>query len=99
LQGPIDSTILTATVNYRLNEKWIVTGGTTFDFGEVGNVGQTLAFTRIGESFLIRMGINVDSGRDNVGFQFNIEPRFLPAKKLGSLAGELIPPANAFGLE
>jgi hypothetical protein len=45
------------------------------------------------------MGINVDSGRDNVGFQFNIEPRFLPAKKLGSLAGELIPPANAFGLE
>ena len=99
LQGPIDSTILTATVNYRLNEKWIVTGGTTFDFGQVGNVGQTLAFTRIGESFLIRMGINVDSGRDNVGFQFNIEPRFLPAKKLGSLAGELIPPANAFGLE
>lgn len=99
LQGPIDSTILTATVNYRLNEKWIVTGGTTFDFGEVGNVGQTLAFTRIGESFLIRMGINVDSGRDNVGFQFNIEPRFLPAKRLGSLAGELIPPANAFGLE
>lgn len=99
LSGPIDSTILTATVNYRLNEKWIVTGGTTFDFGEVGNVGQTLAFTRIGESFLIRMGINVDSGRDNVGFQFNIEPRFLPAKKLGSLAGELIPPANAFGLE
>lgn len=99
LQGPIDSTILTATVNYRLNEKWIVTGGTTFDFGEVGNVGQTVAFTRIGESFLIRMGINVDSGRDNVGFQFNIEPRFLPAKRLGALAGELIPPANAFGLE
>ncbi len=99
LQGPIDSTILTATVNYRLNEKWIVTGGTTFDFGEVGNVGQTLAFTRIGESFLVRLGINVDSGRDNVGFQFNIEPRFIPAKRLGALAGELIPPANAFGLE
>jgi hypothetical protein len=99
LSGPIDSTILTATLNYRMNEKWIVSGGTTFDLGEVGNVGQTIGLTRVGESFLVRIGMNVDAGRDNVGFTFNIEPRFLPARKLGALAGELIPPANAFGLE
>jgi hypothetical protein len=82
-----------------MNEKWIVSGGTTFDLGEVGNVGQTIGLTRVGESFLVRIGMNVDAGRDNVGFTFNIEPRFLPARKLGALAGELIPPANAFGLE
>ena len=32
----------------------------------------------------------IDHGRDNVGFTFNIEPRFLPTYRLGLLGGELI---------
>lgn len=99
LEGPISSTVLRANLNYRLNEKWITSAGTTFDFGETGNVGQTLGLTRIGESFLVRVGVNVDEGRDNVGVRFAIEPRFLPRGKLGRLGGELIPPPGVQGLE
>lgn len=99
LEGPISSNVLNGYVNYRMNEKWIFSGGAAFDFGQTGNIGQTLALTRIGESALVRVGLNIDHGRDNVSFNFNIEPRFLPTVALGALGGELIPPAGLFGLE
>ena len=99
IEGPISSLIASSTINYRMSEKWIITGGTAFDFGKVGNVGQTISLTKIGESFLTKVGINVDSGRDNVAFQFSLEPRFLQRRRLGAVAGQLIPPAGLFGLE
>lgn len=99
LEGPISSTVLRSNLNYRLNEKWIASGSTVYDFGETGNVGQSLGLTRIGESFLVRLGINVDEGRDNFGFAFALEPRFFPKPKLGRLGGEFIPPPGAEGLE
>ena len=99
LTGPINSTIFHSNINYRLNEKFIVTGGTTFDLGEVGNVGQSFNITRIGESFLAQIGIAVDSGRDNATFNFNFEPRFLPIRGLSAVGGKLIPPAGLYGLE
>ncbi|MEM9827020.1 MAG: organic solvent tolerance protein OstA, partial [Planctomycetota bacterium] len=99
LEGPLSSTVLRTLVNYRLNEKWIFSGSTVYDFGDAGNVGQTLALTRIGESFLIRLGVSVDEGRDNVGFRFAIEPRFWLRPKLGRLGGELIPPPGVTGIE
>ncbi|MGI9471677.1 MAG: organic solvent tolerance protein OstA, partial [Rubripirellula sp.] len=99
LEGPISSTVLRGSVDYRLNEKWIASAGTTYDFGFTGNIGQTLAITRIGESMLLRVGVNVDEGRDNVGFGFSIEPRFWPRPKLGRIGGQLIPPTGVEGLE
>lgn len=99
LEGPISSTVLSSTVDYRLNEKWIASAGTTYDFGSTGNVGQSFGLTRIGESMLLRLGVNVDAGRDNVGFGFAIEPRFFPRPKLGRLAGQFIPPPGVEGLE
>lgn len=99
LEGPISSTVLRSNLNYRLNEKWIASASNTYDFGDTGSVGQSLALTRVGESFLVQMGLNVDSGRDNVGFRFGIEPRFWPRPKLGRLGGELIPPPGVEGLE
>lgn len=99
LEGPISANILNGYVNYRMNEKWIFTGGAGFDFGSTGSIGQSLSLTRIGESALVRVGMNVDHGRDNVSFNFNIEPRFLPTVRLGMLGGELVPPAGLFGIE
>ncbi len=99
LEGPISSTVFRSTTNYRLNEKWIWSYATTYDFGSVGNVGQSLGLTRIGESFLVRLGVNIDSGRDNVGFGFMVEPRFWPSRRLGNLGGQLIPPPGVEGLE
>ncbi len=99
LEGPISANILNGYGNYRLNEKWIVSGGAAFDFGRTGSIGQNIALTRVGETALVRVGVNVDSGRDNVSFNFNFEPRFLPTSRLGYLGGELIPPVGLFGLE
>ncbi|QDV23548.1 LPS-assembly protein LptD [Aureliella helgolandensis] len=99
LEGPISATILNGYTNYRLNEKWILTGGAQFDFGNTGSIGQSLGLTRIGETALVKVGIDVDSGRDNVSFNFNIEPRFLSKRVLGSVGGELIPPAGLYGVE
>ncbi|KAA5540473.1 organic solvent tolerance protein OstA [Roseiconus nitratireducens] len=98
LEGPISSTVFRTTIDYRLNEKWIFSGGTTYDFGETGNVGQSAGLTRIGESLLVRFGVNVDPGRDNVSFGFLVEPRFF-ARNLGSIGGGLIPPPGIEGLE
>ena len=99
LEGPISANILNGFLNYRLNDKWILTSGAAFDLGATGSIGQSFALTRIGETALVRVGMNVDHGRDNVSFNFNIEPRFLPTVRLGALGGELIPPAGLFGLE
>lgn len=99
LRGPISSTVIRANVDYRLNQKWIASAGTAFDFDETGNIGQTLALTRVGESMLLRVGVNVDEGRDNVGVGFSVEPRFWPSPRLGRLGGGLIPPPGIDGLE
>ena len=99
IEGPISSSVLTGAVSYRMSEKWILTGAASVDFGEVGNIGQNLSVTRIGESALLRVGAYVDSSRDNFGVNFSIEPRFLASSKLGRVGGVTIPPAGAFGLE
>ncbi len=98
LEGPISSTVLRTAYDYRLNEKWILSGGMTYDFGSTGNVGQSYGLTRIGESLLVRLNVNVDAGRDNVGFGFLIEPRFF-AKNLGLIGGGMIPPPGIEGIE
>ncbi len=99
LEGPISSTTIQAAVNYRLNEKWITSASTAVDLGNTGNIGQQLSVIRIGESLMLRLGVAVDTGRDNVSFQFGIEPRIWPKRRLGRLGGALIPPPGAEGLE
>jgi hypothetical protein len=99
LDGPMTSDLLTAAFNYRMNDKWAAYGGTSYDFNASGNRGQTLGITRIGESFLLRLGINYDLSRDNTSIQFALEPRFLPTRGLGVIGGQVIPPAGAYGLE
>ncbi|SMP51590.1 LPS assembly outer membrane protein LptD (organic solvent tolerance protein OstA) [Neorhodopirellula lusitana] len=99
LEGPISSTVLRTSLDHRLNEKWIVSAGNTYDFGEAGNVGQSFGLTRIGESFLVQIGAKVDSGRDNTSFGFMVEPRFLSLGKLGSLGGQMIAPPGVEGIE
>ena len=98
-EGPISSNILTGTLNYRMSEKWITTAGASWDFGSAGNIGQNFALTRIGESFLLRLGFHYDASRNNFGLNFGIEPRFLPSNRLGRVGGVQVPPAGALGLE
>jgi hypothetical protein len=98
-EGPITSEVLTGTISYRMSEKWIATGGATYDFSSTGVFGQQFAVTRIGESFLIKVGFNYDASRNNFGATIGIEPRFLPSSRLGRVGGVAVPPAGALGLE
>lgn len=99
LEGPISSTVFRSNLDYRLNEKWIISNGLSYDFSSTGNVSQSAGLTRIGESLLFRLGMTYDKGRDNVGIGFTIEPRFWPKPKLGRVGGQLIPPPGVEGFE
>jgi hypothetical protein len=98
IEGPVSSDRVMAAVNYRMSEKWILNAGAAYDLAENWNLGQSVSVTRIGESMLIRLGVNVDRSRDNVGIGLAIEPRFMGGK-LSRVGGVPIPPVGAFGLE
>ena len=99
IEGPISSNVLTALGTYRLSDKWGLKAGGQIDFGEVGTIGQQLGIVYIGESFLMEFGFNYDASRDNLGFRFGFEPRFLPKPRLFRPGGVPIPPAGARWLE
>ena len=99
LEGPITSNVLSLSYNYLMSPKWISTFGTAVDIGGNGNIGNFLAMTRVGESFLVSFGFNVDASKGNAGVNLSIEPRFLPSSRLGRSGGVVIPPAGALGLE
>jgi hypothetical protein len=98
VEGPITSNLVTASTKYRLSEKWIANSSMSYDFGPTGSIGQSIGVTRIGESALFHLGLNVDHGRDNVGVVLAIEPRFLPSAR-STIAGAPLPPLGALGLE
>ncbi|HTN77186.1 MAG TPA: organic solvent tolerance protein OstA, partial [Pirellulaceae bacterium] len=97
IEGAFQGQIVNAFLTYRMSEKWMLGAGSSFDLGNAGNIGQTVNVTRIGESFLIRVGLNYDESRDNVNFQFDIQPRFLTSGLMGR--GVQFPPVGAMGLE
>ncbi len=99
LRGPFTADVLTATINYRMNSKWVGSVSSVVDFSEAGNIGQSITFSRIGESLIVSFGANIDESKDNVGFNFLIEPRFLPTLSLTRTTGIDIPPVGAGGLE
>ena len=99
MEGPIDSRVITLSYTYWMSPKWISTFGTTFDFGQEGNIGQNFSITRVGESFLVNLGFTVDPARNDWGVGFSIEPRFLPKSRLANIGGAHVPVAGAYGLE
>lgn len=99
IRGPFSADVITATANYRLSPKWIAGASTVLDFSEAGNIGQSLLLSRIGESLIATMSVNVDESKDNVGVSFFVEPRFLPRTGLSRRTGIDIPPPSYQYLE
>ena len=99
IEGPISSNILSGSLVYRMSDKWGVTAGGEVDFGATGTIGNSLSFIYIGESFLWRFGANYDVSRDNLGFRFGFEPRFIAKSRLFRPGGVSIPPAGSRWLE
>jgi hypothetical protein len=98
IEGPITSHIVTTSTKYRMSEKWIAHSSLSYDFGPTGSIGQSMGLTRIGESALFHVALNVDHGRDNAGVVLAIEPRLLPSSR-STIAGAPLPPLGALGLE
>jgi hypothetical protein len=99
IEGPISASVVSSSLSYRLSPKWISTSGSSIDFGDTGNIGQSYEITRIGESFLTSFSVNYDRGRDNVSVGLAIEPRFLATSRRGRIGGLAIPPVGMIGLE
>jgi hypothetical protein len=99
LGGIIESNIVMATINYRMTPKWIGSAGASFALNDTGNVNQSFALSRIGESLIVTIGSNYNQSQDNLGFSFLVEPRFLPKTSVGRKTGIEIPPVGAYGLE
>jgi len=96
--GPIQASVLTGSYTYRMSPKWASSFGGAIDLTG-RNIGQNFQLTRIGESFLMTFGFNVDYSRNNVGVTFNLEPRFLSRTQFASRTGLDVPVAGAYGLE
>ncbi len=99
IEGPISSNVISASVQYRMSEKWGVGSSSLFDFGPTGAIGSTLNLFYIGESFLWKFGVNADASRGNFGFHVAFEPRFIRNPRLFRPGGTPIPPAGTRWLE
>ena len=97
--GVIESNIVSATVNYRMSPKWIGSAGTSFALSDTGNVNQSFAMSRIGESLIVTVGSHYNQSQNNLGFSFLVEPRFLPNTSVTRKTGIEIAPIGAYGLE
>ncbi len=99
IEGPLSSNVLSASYSYWMSPKWVSTLGATVDFGPTGNIGQRFSLTRIGESLLVTVGMNVDESKNNFGVNLMVEPRFLTSSRVAHSRGVDIPPAGYYGLE
>ena len=98
LNGPFTYNVVSLTHSYMLSPKWMYTAGTSFALG-ASNIGQNIAITRIGESFVTHVSFMVDNTKNNYGFNIMIAPRFLGQQMLRSLGGVSAPPPVMAGLQ
>lgn len=77
IEGPLDATYFNINASYRMNEKYSVEYGTSFDIKDGRNQGQSLSIARMGESFMFSLGFSYDWSRNSVGVSLNFIPTFL----------------------
>ncbi len=99
LGGPIRAEVIALSYSYRMTPKWASTFSTTFNVSPSLDIGQSFSITRIGESFLVSLGVSYDDSRHTAGASLMIEPRALGRSRAAKAQGFLIPPAGATGLE
>ena len=95
----LGSQVALANIKYRMSPKYIAAYEASIDLAGTANVGQRLAFTRIGESFLIRAGLRYDLSKNNLGVALTVEPRLFRKAGENQIEGIIVPPAGAYGIE
>ena len=108
MEGPFKQQAVTSAWTYRMTPKWAMTVATAYNIGTPSSVGEVIpssnisesvTVTRIGESFLMTLGVNVNASTGTVGAVFLLEPRVLGKSRLATAHGLDIPPAGVDGLE
>jgi hypothetical protein len=96
LEGPVSSTVATSSYTYQISEKWLSTYGGSVDLNGNDNIGQHFSITRVGESILVTLGLNIDASKGNVGVGLTVVPRAFARSPNGPFDGAQIPPPQAF---
>jgi hypothetical protein len=91
--GPVTSSVASSSFTYQISEKWMTTYGGSMEISGNHNIGQHFSFTRVGESLLVTLALNVDASKGNFGVGLTVVPRAF-AKTGGN--GAQIPPPQAF---
>lgn len=75
--SPIDSKLVTGSFSYVMSPNlYVATAAAQFDVAEGMDRGESLTITRIGENFLLHLGLGYDRSRNNVGAAISLEPKF-----------------------
>jgi lipopolysaccharide export system protein LptA len=99
LEGPFQSQVLLSSLDYRLGPKWIAAFGASYDISGTGNIGESFSLTRVGESFLVSVGVTADTSKDNLSVNFALEPRVFSLGRIRRGAAAPVGPAGLIGLE
>ena len=91
--GPVTSNVASSSFTYQISEKWITTYGGSVELSGNRNIGQHFSFTRVGESLLVTLALNVDASKGNVGLGLTVVPRAFA--RIGD-QGAQVPPPQAF---
>lgn len=63
--------------NWRIEEKWMVTGETSYDFEEDRGLEHRLVVTRFAHDWVLQFGLKADVGENDFGVTISLEPRIL----------------------
>ena len=75
-------------VNWRPEEKWLVTFETSYDLEQNRGIEHRLRFDRIGPDWIIELVLKADVGQNDYGVSFSFRPRMLfnPVERPGSIS-------------
>ncbi len=81
---PLESRVVSASVNYILSPKYALTFSTAYDFGPSHAQTNTLSMTRIGTDLQVTLGFSYNSLQSNFGLVFEIVPNLAANLKRGA---------------
>jgi hypothetical protein len=83
---PLNSELLTGSVNYVFSPKYAVTANITYDFANQIQT-QSLVFTRMGSDLQVSLGVNYNSTLSSFGVTFEVVPNLVPeARRIPGVA-------------
>lgn len=76
--------------NHRLDEKWLLTIESSYDFRDDRGLDHRFVLSRIGHDWVFQFGFKADVGENDYGFSISFEPRlfFNPTLKARALRSE-----------